>query len=142
MKKILISIVLVIFMALSTFQYAKWVIPYLKVEYTLGYELLFMTIQLLIQLTLLYFHNKLLITEYLYAKSIALGIGAIALWLFMGIFYLYPVSAREAVVIFIFVMAIIYAVHQERVYALKLPYYFCYTWVIYRVLVFALLADF
>jgi hypothetical protein len=141
MKKTLISVLLILFMSFSTYQYAKLVTPYLKTEYTFALEILFIAIQILLQSFLLYFVNKNVLQEYVYAKSIALGIGGTLLWVFMGIFYLFPVSARVAVVAFVFTLAVVYAVHQERVYALKLPYYFCYTWVLYRILVFALIAD-
>lgn len=142
MKKTFISVLLILVTSFSIYQYAGLVTPYLKIHYSFGLELVFMALQISIQTILLYFHNKTLIKEYIYAKSIAMGIGAVVLWLFMGVFYLYPVSAREAVVAFIFSMAVIYAVHQEKVYALKLPYWFCYTWVLYRILVFSLIADF
>lgn len=142
MKKILVSIMLILFTSLSIWQYANLIAPYLKIDYSLSLELLFMAGQLFIQLALLWFYQKNLLKEYLYAKSLALGIGAGVMWFFMGVFYLYPVSAREALMAFIFSLAVIYAVHQERVYALKLPYWFCYTWVIYRILVFAFIADF
>jgi hypothetical protein len=142
MKKTLTSIILIFFASLSIWQYAGLVMPYLKIQYSFSLELFFMIVQLLIQVVLLYFHNKTLLKDYIYAKSLALGIGAGVMWFFIGIFYLYPVSAREALMAFIFSLAVIYAVHQERVYALKLPYYFCYTWVLYRIIVFTLLADF
>ncbi len=142
MKKMLISVILILFASLSIWQYSGLVMPYLKIHYSFALELLFMAGQLFIQLALLSFHKKNLLKEYLYAKSLSLGIGTGVMWLFMGIFYLYPVSAREALIAFIFSLAIIYAVHQERIYALKLPYYFSYTWILYRILVFVLIADF
>lgn len=142
MKNMLLSIILILFASFSIWQYAGLVAPYLKTDYPFTLELLFMAGQLLIQSVLLWFHNKTLLKEYIYAKSIALGIGAGVMWFFMGIFYLYPVSAREALMAFIFSLAVLYAVHQERVYFLKLPYWFCYTWIIYRILVFATITDF
>lgn len=141
MKKMLFSTISVLFASFSIWQYAGLVTPYLKISYSLGLEIVFMAVQVFIQLSLLYFHDKTLLREYMYAKSIAMGIGAGVLWFFMGIFYLYPVSAREALVAFIFSMAVIYAVHQERVYSLKLPYYFSYSWILYRITVFLLVAD-
>lgn len=142
MKKNLISIILILFTSLTISQYAKLITPYLKIEYSFFIELLIITFQIALQWILLYFYNKSLIQEYTYHKSISFGIGSLALWFFMGVFYIYPVSARVAAVVFIFCFAIIYAVHQERVYSLKLPYYFSYSWLIYRTIISLLIIDF
>lgn len=116
-------------------QFALLIQPFLAIPYDWRLELAIVVGQLLFQFPFVYhkpFAVKMVYFENMLIVSLIGSLLLIPL-IFVNHFYTLPIEMN--VVYFGLVVATLFFEHRRRVHQLQLPFYLCYTWIIYRLLI-------
>lgn len=113
--------------------------PLLSIPYDWKLEAAIVTGQLVFQFPLLIRKYRDRIFIYYYNMLLVALSGSILLWPLILINNYYPWNIEWNVLYFFTVVGILFLDHMRRVRKIHLPSYLCYTWIVYRMIVLALL---
>ena len=133
-SQVLFAAVAIIITALVLSRFAVIIQPVLAIQYSWLFELGMVIGQVLFQWCFL--ARQPFRVKWSYALQV-LGVslmGAIMLIPLVTLHHFYAVPIWAAVIYFFGVVGIMFGVHRLRVKALTLPWYICWTWVLYRCL--------
>ena len=117
--------------------FAQIVRDYLAVDYDLWFELGMVIGQVLFQWAVLWRRSWTDRLDYAVILLLVSGLGAALLWPLLVWHHLAQVQPLAAVVWFFAVVAVMFAVHVRLVRRAALPLVLCLTWVVYRLLILA-----
>ncbi|MBX3259557.1 MAG: hypothetical protein KIS78_03150 [Labilithrix sp.] len=121
--------------------FAAIVQPYLAVQYDLGFELGMVVGQVLFQWCVLWRRTWRERLDYALVLVLVSSLGAVLLWPLLALNRLAPVTVPVALGWFTLVVAIMFFVHWRLVVRKELPATLCVTWVIYRLLLLAVIVK-
>ncbi len=128
---------LVFVVAKTLASFAAIIQDHLAIRYDLRFELGMVIGQVLFQWLWLLRHTWQGRLDYAVRLVAVSALGAVLLWPLLLLNHLAPVTVPVAVGYFFAVVAVMFAVHWQLVVAAKLPKYLCATWVLYRLLILA-----
>lgn len=121
--------------------FAAIVQPYLAIQYDLWVELAMVVGQVLFQWCVLWRRSWRERLDYALVLILVSSLGAVLLWPLLALNRLAPVTIPVALGWFSFVVAIMFSVHWKLVVRAKLPAVLCVGWVVYRLLLLAVLVK-
>ncbi|MFL5764870.1 MAG: hypothetical protein ACJ77K_13075 [Bacteroidia bacterium] len=128
----------IFFIAVTSFtlnQFAGLILPLLKINYDLRFELGVVTGQLLFQLPFISGATLNEKANYYYQMLQVSFIGSVLLWPLLLVNRIHLLSHLADLVSFFGIVIFMFFEHKRRVRALSLPGYISYTWILYRFLI-------
>lgn len=122
-------------------QFALLIAHLLTIDYDWKFELAMVIGQVLFQMIFLWKHSvaeKITYTEALLTVSF---IGSILLLPIIVLNHYYPQTDIINLVYFFGVVSIMFLIHWSKVHRLRLPWWLCFTWVLYRLIILVFIAD-
>ncbi len=115
--------------------FALLIQPVLRIQYNWIFELAMIAGQLIFQFPFL--HGKPWSLKITYYQNMLLVsfMGAVLLIPLLLLNYFYTCSLIINISYFFAVVSLMFLEHRRRVHQLQLPWYLCYTWVLYRIII-------
>jgi hypothetical protein len=114
--------------------FAVLVQGHLKIEYNGWFELAMVLGQIVFQLGVIRKMKSRWIPYALHLLQVSL-IGSILLFPLLVINHFFLMPTWQNVAYFFLVVLVMFSIHKKRVELLRLPWFVCYTWVLYRVII-------
>ena len=129
------TVALALAVAIVLSRFALIVQHWLSINYSGIIEFLIVIGQLVFQSVFILKKGWTKITHYWFNLMLVAGLGAVLLIPFLFLHRMFEFTDLVIISYFFIVVLIMFIDHRRRVHKLELPWYLCYTWVLYRCII-------